>query len=132
MRQAADIGLTAGDAERFAPRLLAHPGERALLGAMSWLPERVAGAARRHQPHVLTAYLEDLAVTYFACQESCPAAAPGAFRPTAWPASTFRPPASPDPAEPLLIPARLWLAEAAQTVLSTGLGLLGMAAPDRL
>ena len=122
VRQAADIGLTAGEAERFAPRLLAHPGERALLSAMSWLPERVAGAARRHQPHVLTAYLEDLAVTYSACQESCPAAAPGTFRPAAWPA----------PAEPLLLPARLWLAEAARTVLGTGLGLLGIAAPDRL
>ena len=47
LRQAADLGLPGPDAERFQPCLLAHPSELALLDAMSWLPERVAGAARR-------------------------------------------------------------------------------------
>ena len=41
LRQAADLGLDRGDAAQFVPRLLGHPLERALLGAMSWLPERV-------------------------------------------------------------------------------------------
>ena len=72
LRQAADLGLPGPDAERFQPRLLAHPSELVLLDAMSWLPERVAGAARRRQPHVLAAYLEELAGRYFDWQESCP------------------------------------------------------------
>ncbi len=61
LRQAADVGLPGPDAGRFQPCLLAHPSERALLDAMSWLPERVAGAARRRQPHVVACYLEELA-----------------------------------------------------------------------
>ena len=125
VRQAVDLGFPKGDAERFQPRLLAHPCELALLDALSWLPERVAGAARRHQPHVLTAYLENLAGSYFDWQESCPLAQPGAFPP--------RPPGKPAPEGPddLLFQARLWLAEAARITLGTGLGLLGVAAPAR-
>ncbi|MFI5063141.1 MAG: DALR anticodon-binding domain-containing protein [Streptosporangiales bacterium] len=125
VRQAADLGFPKGDAERFQPRLLAHPRELALLNAMSWLPERVAGAARRHQPHVLTAYLEDLAGTYFDWQECCPLAQPGVFPPG--------PPGEPAPegAGSPLLAARLWLADAARTTLGTGLGLLGVSAPGR-
>lgn len=116
VRQAADLGLPMGDAERFQPHLLAHPSERALLDAMSWFPERVSGAARRHQPHVVAAYLADLAGTYFDWQEACPVSQPGAL------------------AEPVARPrlaARLWLADAARTVLGSGLGLLGVTAPGR-
>ncbi len=124
VRQAADLGFPKGDAERFQPRLLAHPRELALLDALSWLPERVAGAARRHQPHVLTAYLEDLAGTYYDWQESCPLAQPGVFPP--------RPPGEPtrEGAGSLLLAAQLWLADAARTTLGAGLGLLGVAAPS--
>lgn len=113
-RQAADLGLGRGEAAGFQPRLLAHPSEQALLDALSWLPERVAGAARRGQPDVLARYLETLAGSYSGCQERCPAVPPGA-RP-AGPAAS----------------ARLWLAEAARTALAAGLGLLGVDAPDRL
>src|SRR4029077_16109751 len=101
VRQAADLGLPRGDAERFQPHLLTHPTERALLDAMSWLPERVSGTARRHQPHVLAAYLASLAGTYFGWQEACPVSQPGAL------AEPSR------PGEPVTEPrlaARLWLA----------------------
>ena len=125
VRQAADLGFPKGDAERFQPRLLAHPRELALLDAMSWLPERVAGAARRHQPHVLTAYLEDLAGTYFDWQESCPLTQPGVFPPG--PPGELAPEGTGSPQ----FQARLWLAEAARTTLGAGLGLLGVAAPGR-
>jgi arginyl-tRNA synthetase len=138
VRQAADLGLPMGAAERFQPRLLAHPSERSLLDALSWFPERVAGAARRRQPHVVAAYLADLAGGYFDWQERCPVSQPGAFplEPAARSASGGSPPggqAPPgeQPAGPLLA-ARLWLADAARTVLGTGLGLLGVAAPDRI
>lgn len=117
LRQAADLGLGRGDAAQFQPGLLAHPSERALLDAMSWLPERVGGAARRGQPRVLVSYLEDLASSYFDCQESSPAAPPGL---------PDEPPGS------SATQSRLWLAAAARTALGTGLGLLGVHAPDRL
>ena len=81
LRQAADLGLPGPDAERFQPCLLAHPSEQALLDAMSWLPERVAGAARRRQPHVVAAFLEELAGRYFDWQEACPVMRPGSVPP---------------------------------------------------
>ena len=81
LRQAADLGLPGPDAERFQPCLLAHPSEQVLLDAMSWLPERVAGAARRRQPHVVAAYLEELAGRYFDWQEACPVMRPGSVPP---------------------------------------------------
>jgi arginyl-tRNA synthetase len=118
LRQAADLGLPEPDAERFQPCLLAHPSEQVLLDAMSWLPERAAGAARRRQPHVVAAYLEDLAGRYFGWQEACPVMRPGSV-----------PPQSLDGE---LIQARLQLARAARTVLGTGLWLLGIAAPGRM
>ncbi|MGH3068930.1 MAG: DALR anticodon-binding domain-containing protein [Streptosporangiaceae bacterium] len=118
LRQAADLGLPEPDAERFQPCLLAHPSERVLLDAMSWLPERVAGAARRRQPHVVAACLEDLAGRYFGWQEACPVMRPGSVPP--------RPPGRE------LIQARLQLASAARTALGTGLRLLGIAAPGRM
>jgi len=116
LRQAADLGLDRGGPAGFQPRLLRHPCEQALLGAMSWLPERVAGAARRGRPDVLARYLEELAGTYSGWHERCPAA---------WPGMTAR------PGDPVTA-ARLWLAAAAATALAAGLGLLGVDAPDRL
>jgi arginyl-tRNA synthetase len=127
LRQAADLGLPELDVERFQPCLLAHPSERVLLDAMSWLPERVAGAARRRQPHVVTAYLEDLAGRYFDWQEACPVLRPGSVAPRPDPRPAGRLPAGGE-----LIAARLQLASGARTVLGTGLRLLGIAAPSRM
>jgi arginyl-tRNA synthetase len=118
LRQAADLGLLEPDAERFQPCLLAHPSERVLLDAMSWLPERVAGAARRRQPHVVAAYLEDLASRYFDWQEACPVMRPGSVPPRLLGGE--------------LTQARLQLASAARTALEAGLQLLGIAAPGRI
>ena len=127
LRQSADLGLPAADAAQFQPRLLAHPREQALLDAMSWLPERVAGAARRGQPHVLAAYLEELTGRYLDWQECCSLSQPGAFPPgPGQPAGPGR------PAGTALGQARLVLAAAARTVLGTGLGLLGVAAPGNV
>jgi arginyl-tRNA synthetase len=128
LRQAADLGLPGPDAERFQPCLLAHPSERVLLDAMSWLPERVAGAARRRQPHVVAAYLEELAGRYFDWQEACPVMGPGSLPPRP---PDLRPAGGP-PAGTKLFQARLQLASAARTVLGTGLRLLGIAAPGRM
>jgi hypothetical protein len=126
LRQAADLGLGRGEAAEFQPRLLAHPSEQALLNELSWLPERVAGAARRARPDVFAHFLEGLARAYFGCQETCPAMRPGMVVPD----GTDRSPAG--RAAVQAAAARLWLAAAARTALGAGLGLLGVGAPDRL
>jgi arginyl-tRNA synthetase len=114
LRQAAEFGLGLGEAAEFGPQLLAHPSERWLLHELSWLPELVAGAARRARPDVLTRYLERLAGRYFDCYEQRPAVGPGTGA------------GGPDTV------ARLWLAAASRTALRAGLDLLGVDAPERL
>ncbi len=95
---------------------------------MSWLPERVAGAARRRQPHVVAAYLEELAGWYFGWQEACPVMRPGLVPlGPADPLAAGAPPAGGE-----LIQARLQLASAARMALGTGLRLLGIIAPSRI
>ncbi len=91
------------------------PRRARLLDALSWLPERVATAARRGRPDEFARYLEDLAdVTV----DGLSAARRPAF--------TAREPSQPPG------PGRLALAGAARTGLAAGLGLLGVSAPDRL
>jgi arginyl-tRNA synthetase len=114
LRQAADLGLSLGEAAGSGPRPLAHPSERSLAYELSWLPERAAGAARRRQPDVLARYLERLAGAYLSCQEQCPAVWPGMDVGAAE------------------AHERLWLPAAARTALAAGLSLLGVSAPARL
>jgi arginyl-tRNA synthetase len=123
LRQAAGLGLGRGEAAGFRPGLLAHPSEQALLGTLSWLPERVAGAARRGRPDVVARYLEEVAAAWLGCHERCPAA---------WPGMTGSPEGTPDPGGGTVEAARLWLATAAVTVLAAGLRLLGVDTPEHM
>jgi hypothetical protein len=93
----------------FRPGLLAEPGELALLDALSWLPERVAMAARRGRPDEFARYLEELAAGTIDTMDT----------------TGFTTISS-------ISSERLWLADAARTALATGLGLLGVGAPGRL
>jgi len=93
----------------FTPCLLAEPGELALLDALSWLPERVAMAARRGRPDEFAGYLEELAARTIETMST----------------TSFTTVSS-------ISSERLWLADAAQTGLAAGLGLLGIGAPSRL
>ena len=93
----------------FTPRLLAEPGELALLDALSWLPERVAMAARRGRPDEFAGYLAELAARTIDTMST----------------TSFR-------KVPDISSERLWLADAARTGLAAGLGLLGISAPSRL
>ena len=97
-------------AEAAPPRPPADPGELALLDALSWLPERVAVAARRGRPDEFARYLEELASVSIAALTSGGhqgrARAPGTDKPA--------------------------LARAAQAGLAAGLELLGVSAPERL
>ena len=128
LRWAAALELTRGEAAVVRPGSLAHPRERALLAALSWLPEQVARAARRGRPHEFAAFLEELAETYQVCRLSCPA----------WPErgddGAQHEGAQHDgrPGDARTVCARLWLAGAAAAGLATGLELLGVGAPSRL
>ena len=93
----------------FTPRLLAELGELALLDALSWLPERVAVAARRGRPDEFAGYLEELAARTIETMST----------------TSFTTVSS-------ISSERLWLADAARTGLAAGLGLLGVDAPSRL
>jgi arginyl-tRNA synthetase len=105
VRWAAARGAEAGP-----PRPPADPGELALLDALSWLPERVAVAARRGRPDEFARYLEELASATIATLSS-----------TSYPGSARAPGTD-----------RLALARAARAGLAAGLGLLGVNAPDRM
>jgi arginyl-tRNA synthetase len=123
LRWAAALGLSRGEAAAFRPGSLVHPRERALLAALSWLPERVAQAARRGRPHEFTGYLEELAETYQACREACPA----------WPERGHGEGRGAGlPRDARTAADRLWLAGAAAAGLAAGLELLGVSAPSRL
>jgi len=91
-------------------RLAADPADLVLLDALSWLPERVATAARRGRPDEFARYLEELA-----------SLAVAALTTTSNPGSARAPGTD-----------KLALARAAQAGLAAGLGLLGVSAPDRL
>jgi arginyl-tRNA synthetase len=93
----------------FSPRLLTAPPELALLDALSWLPERVAMAARRGRPDEFAGYLEELAARTIDTMST----------------TGFTTISS-------ISSERLWLADAARTGLAAGLGLLGISAPSRL
>jgi arginyl-tRNA synthetase len=93
----------------FTPRLLAEPGELALLDALSWLPERVAMAARRGRPDEFAGYLEQLAARTIETMST----------------TSFTTVSS-------ISSERLWLADAARTGLAASLELFGIGAPGRL
>jgi arginyl-tRNA synthetase len=117
LRWAADLGVDRGRADEFRPELLSHRAELELLGAISWLPERAASAARRRRPDAFTQYLECLASRWLDCAERNPALPFGGGS---------------APQDEHEAAARLWLALAAQTALGSGLRLLGVDTPLRL
>ena len=110
---AGDTGVPLREATAL-PGPPADPGELALLDALSWLPERVAAAARRGRPDEFARYLEDLASVTIDVLSS-------ARHPGSGPKRNRAPGSD-----------RLTLARAARTGLAAGLGLLGVTAPDRL
>ena len=99
---------TTTNGEAGPQRPSADPGDLALFDALSWLPERVATAARRGRPDEFARYLERVADVTLAALTR--------------PRTRGQPPGS----------DRLVLARAARTGLAAGLELLGVTAPDRL
>jgi arginyl-tRNA synthetase len=102
------------DRSGFAPELLTDESESALLGALQEFPRIVALAAELREPHRVARYLEELAGLYHT-----------------WYAATRVNPLG-DEAVTDLHRTRLWLNDATGQVIRTGLGLLGVSAPDRM
>jgi arginyl-tRNA synthetase len=111
-RNAAEVGLLRGDG--FDPALLTNEKELDLLKALGDFPGVVATAAELREPHRVARYLEEIAGTYHRFYDNCRILPRGE--------------------EPVteLMRARLWLNDAARTVIANGLGLLGVSAPERM
>ncbi|MFA5029116.1 MAG: DALR anticodon-binding domain-containing protein, partial [Candidatus Methylomirabilota bacterium] len=113
-RKAEEAGIPALDASVDLARLVL-PEELSLLKRLAVYPEMVAGAALACEPHRVTAYLQELAATFH-----------GYF--TRYKDSEERV-ISGDIA---LSRARLAMVAAVRQVVQNGLGLLGVAAPERM
>ncbi|WP_416902613.1 arginine--tRNA ligase [Micromonospora echinospora] len=113
-RNAAEVGLTRGDADAFRPELLDHEKENELLKALAAFPAVVATAAELREPHRVARYLEDLSGAYHRFYDSCRILPRG------------------DEEVTDLHRARLWLNDATRTVIANGLHLLGVSAPERM
>jgi arginyl-tRNA synthetase len=114
LRNAAELGIDRGSIESFDPTLLVEEKEGELLGALGEFPRVVSSAAELREPHRVARYLEELAGTYHRFYDSCRVL-----------------PMGDEPATDLT-KSRLWLVEATRIVLSNGLALLGVSAPERM
>jgi arginyl-tRNA synthetase len=110
-RNAAASGV---DRSEFAPELLGHETESALLGALQEFPRTVGFAAQVREPHRIARYLEELAGLYHRWYDNCRVI-----------------PQGDDPIE-AVHRTRLWLNDATGQVLRNGLDLLGVSAPERM
>jgi arginyl-tRNA synthetase len=117
LRWAADLGLEPAEITGVLGRQLGSPAEGALLGLLSYLPVRVAAAARRRRPDELPRYLEQVTAAWLLCRLQAPALPFGGR-------------AAPRDADQA--GARLTLARAVAAVIAAGLALTGVTALDRL
>ncbi|TFV68816.1 arginine--tRNA ligase [Blastococcus sp. CT_GayMR20] len=114
LRNAAELGLSLGDADDVDVAALTHVRETDLLRAIGEFPRILTGAAELRAPHRVARYLEELAGTYHRFYDSCRVLPRGDEEVTA------------------LNTARLWLCSATATVLRNGLAVLGVQAPERM
>ena len=110
-RNAAGSGV---DRSEFAPGLLDHETESALLGALQEFPRVVGFAAEVREPHRIARYLEELAGLYHRWYDNCRVI-----------------PLGDEPVQ-TVHRTRLWLNDATGQVLRNGLDLLGVSAPERM
>ncbi|KFF59921.1 arginyl-tRNA synthetase [Cryobacterium sp. MLB-32] len=98
----------------FAPELLTHDSESALLGVLQEFPRVVAQAAELREPHRVARYIEEVAGYYHRWYDNCRVIPLGE--------------------EPVtdVHRTRLWLNDATGQVIRNGLGMLGVAAPEKM
>lgn len=98
----------------FNPAALDAPADAELLGVLAQFPAQVAQSAQLREPHRVARYLESLAGAYHAWYGQC----------------RVTPRADENVTDGHI--ARLWLNDAVTQVLRSGLGLLGVDAPERM
>ena len=113
LRNATDLGIKYG-ADLIHPELLVHERERELIGALGEFPRVVAGAAELREPHRVARYVEELAGVYHRFYADC----------------RVLPLGDETPSE--LHSARATLCSATAQVISNGLELLGVNAPEKM
>ncbi|CAB4576468.1 unannotated protein [freshwater metagenome] len=113
LRNAKDFGIEYG-INSYNPELLVHEQERELIGFLAQYPRIVAAAAQMRQPHRVARFIEDLAAQYHRFYNDCRVLPLGEEKPTQ------------------LNSARATLSLAAAQVISNGLELLGVSAPERM
>ena len=113
LRNASDLGIDSG-LEHIHPELLIHERERELIGALGEYPRIVASAAELREPHRIARYVEELAGVYHRFYADC----------------RVLPMGDESPSE--LHSARATLCKATAQVISNGLGLLGVTAPEKM
>ncbi len=113
LRNGADLELVP-DARSFDPALLSTEREGELLRSLAAFPRVVARAAELHEPHRVARYLEDTASAFHKFYDVCHVLPKGDEKSTD------------------LHRARLMLVAATRQVISNGLGLLGVGAPERM
>jgi arginyl-tRNA synthetase len=112
-----DLGPHAADLANADLSRLSDRGERELMRKLAWYPELIRGAAEAHEPHRLAFYLYELA-----------SALHGQWsRGNDSPHLRFI-----QAADRSVTVARLALVDAFATVVASGLGILGVSAPDEL
>lgn len=109
----AALGIMPAGAD-FDPGLLSDEKEGELLRGLAEFPRVVASAAELREPHRVARYLEDTAASYHRFYDNC----------------RVLPMGDEEPSD--LHRARLLLVDATRTVLSNGLSLLGVSAPERM
>lgn len=111
-RNADAVGVVMNDG--FAPELLDHETESALLGVLQEFPRIVAQSATLREPHRVARYIEEVAGLYHRWYDNCRVIPQGD--------------------EPVtdLHRTRLWLNVATGHVLRNGLTLAGVSAPERM
>jgi arginyl-tRNA synthetase len=110
LRWATELDLRMADPGEGTGDMLCAPCERALLGLLSWLPVRVAWAARRNRPDEIPGYLESVSAAWLAVRQQAPALPFGGRA---------------APADDTTVGARLMLADAVRAVIAAGLAITG-------
>ena len=110
VRKMAEEGAAVPAAGAVDASLLVEPEEKALLKALSELPEEIRLAARDYDPSRINRYLVGLAGDFHRFYNACRIKGE----------------------EPALLSARLKLADTVRSVIANGLDLLGVTAPEKM
>ncbi len=113
LRNAKELGIDYG-VDNFKPELLVHERERELIGLLNEFPRVVASSAEMREPHRVARYIEDLAGQYHRFYNDCRVLPLGDEKPTE------------------LNSSRATLCLATAQVVSNGLDLLGVSAPEKM